>query len=284
MNSSVGAWKKLERIRRNPRVAIAFHTREHGSSGRPEYVLVQGEASLTPASDQTWLRTNREHWERFYGSTSEFGPFWGWWLRIYHWRVGIEIAVERVIVWPDLTCRGTPEVHGAPLPADGPELTPPAPQRRPARGTEPRIDHVRAAAGARRLPDVLLGWMGAEGFPVVAPIRVAGTAERGIVLDVPERLVPPGGRRAGLTAHWFGPRNFGQQQRIHTGWLETEPGEPGEPGAIYAPHTEVGHRIPRSKLLYRLAVGLGTRLWLRQARRAGALPGEGIAEHSGRVP
>ena len=44
VNSSVGAWKKLDRIRRNPRVALAFHTRRHGFSDRPEYVLLQGTA------------------------------------------------------------------------------------------------------------------------------------------------------------------------------------------------------------------------------------------------
>lgn len=46
-NSSVGGWRKLERIRRNPRIALAYHTRQHGSSGRPEYVLAQGRASLS---------------------------------------------------------------------------------------------------------------------------------------------------------------------------------------------------------------------------------------------
>src|SRR5918999_4821765 len=44
-NSSIGAWKKLDRIRRNPQVALAFHTREHGFTDRPEYVLLQGTAA-----------------------------------------------------------------------------------------------------------------------------------------------------------------------------------------------------------------------------------------------
>jgi hypothetical protein len=51
VNSSVGAWKKLDRIRRNPHVALAFHTRAHAAHDRPEYVLVQGWASLQPAVD-----------------------------------------------------------------------------------------------------------------------------------------------------------------------------------------------------------------------------------------
>ena len=46
-NSSVGVSKKLERIRRNPRVALAYHTRARGWTVRPQYVLVQGTASLS---------------------------------------------------------------------------------------------------------------------------------------------------------------------------------------------------------------------------------------------
>src|SRR5437870_5197584 len=47
VNSSVGVWKKLERIQRNPRVALALHTRRHGANCRAECVLVQGKASLS---------------------------------------------------------------------------------------------------------------------------------------------------------------------------------------------------------------------------------------------
>ncbi|MES9605965.1 pyridoxamine 5'-phosphate oxidase family protein [Actinomadura sp. NPDC000929] len=47
VNSSVGGWKKLQRIKREPKVALAFHARDHGYSDRPEYVLVQGTASLS---------------------------------------------------------------------------------------------------------------------------------------------------------------------------------------------------------------------------------------------
>src|SRR3954451_25384942 len=47
-NSSVGVWRKLDRIRSNSQVALAYHTREHAACGRPEYVLVQGRATLSP--------------------------------------------------------------------------------------------------------------------------------------------------------------------------------------------------------------------------------------------
>jgi hypothetical protein len=263
VSSSVGMWKKLDRIRRNRRVAIAYHTREHGFSDQPEYVLVQGEAALSPLEDRRWVERHLDAWERFSGPR-DVGPLGERWLSVYHWRVGIEIAVTRVMIWPDLDCSGAPEVHGAPLPPE-----PPQPQRPPARGTGPRIDHARAARRASRLPNVLLGWVGADGFPLVVPVEVTGTDERGIALEAPEGLVPPGGRRAGLTAHSFARYTFGQNQRKHTGWLEAEPGR-GE--VVYAPHTEAGYWLPTSRLLYRIGSGFVTRRGYREARRAGFLP------------
>jgi hypothetical protein len=265
VTTSLGLWKKLERIQRNPHVALAFHTREHGFSERPEYVLLQGLASFSLRPDREWLESIREGWERYLGPR-DAGPLWNRWLRAYTWeRVGVEIVSERLVVWPGLDCRGAPDVHGAPLPAE-----PPAPQRRPARGTGPRIRHARAAARAGRLPNLLLGWVGADGFPVGVPVGVNGTDEHGIVLEAPDGLVPPGGRRAGLTAHWFSPRVIGQEQRVHTGWLEAQP---AQRRVLYAPHTETGYRLPPSNLLYRLGAGFVTRRGIRRARRAAFLDG-----------
>jgi hypothetical protein len=261
VSSSVGMWRKLERIQRNPRVAVAYHTREHGFSERPEYVLVQGRASLTPTSDRDWVERHRENWERFSGPR-DVGALAERWLRAYHWRVGIEIAVERIVVWPDLACRGAPEVHGPSLPTE-----PPKPQSPPRKGTAPRIDHIRAARRAARRPNVLLGWVGADEFPLVVPVELAGADERGMVLELPEGVVvPSGGRRAGLTAHSFARYTFGQHQHSHSGWLEASP---PERRAVYAPHTQTGYRLPESRLLYRIAAGFVTRRGLRGARRAG---------------
>jgi hypothetical protein len=63
LNSSVAMWKKLERIRRNPRVALAYHTRAHAGTDRPEYVLVQGSASVGAPVDD-YPSTILENWER----------------------------------------------------------------------------------------------------------------------------------------------------------------------------------------------------------------------------
>lgn len=262
VNSSVGAWKKLDRIRRNPRVALAFHTREHGLSDRPEYVLIQGTTTLSsPVAD--YPSSIIEHWERV-DKWRDVHPLWKRWQRIYALRVEVEVAVERLVVFPDLACAGPAQVHGAAVPSDGP-----APQQPPALGTGPRINHARAAKRARRLPNPLLGWVGSDGFPAVVPVQVGEATEQGILLEAPDNLVPPGGRRAGLTAHWFAPGVIGQEQRVHTGWLEAQ--SPG-PALVYAPHTNASYRFPASEAVYRLVSGAATRWRYRQGRRAGLLP------------
>jgi hypothetical protein len=113
---------------------------------------------------------------------------------------------------------------------------------------------------------VLLGWVGADQFPVVTPVVIAGAGDDGIRLRDDHQLLPAGRRRAGLTAHAFTPHVLGQHQRLATGWLEVEP---AQGLACYAPHTAFGYRMPPSKVLYRSAVGLATRVGLRRARRAG---------------
>jgi len=40
--TSLGFGRKLERIERDPRVALAYHAREHGFASGASYVLVQG--------------------------------------------------------------------------------------------------------------------------------------------------------------------------------------------------------------------------------------------------
>ena len=252
VNTSIGLWEKLRRVERDPHVAIAYHTRAHARTDRPEYVLVQGRARTTPQEDRGYLQRHRERWESSAGAY-DTNPLWERWRRVYHWRVGIVIDVERVLVWPDLSCRGEPEVHGAPLPEDLPSQQP------PKKGTGPRIDHAKAATRWRKLPDVLLGWTTADGFPMVVPVDVGAADDHGVHLEGP---LPQGARRAGLTAHWFAPFMVGQEQRIHTGWLD---------GDVYAPHTKAGYRFPASLLLFRIVGGGAARVGLRRGRKAGYL-------------
>ncbi|HEX8204897.1 MAG TPA: hypothetical protein VF587_02435, partial [Solirubrobacteraceae bacterium] len=245
VNSSVGVWRKLEAIRARPQVALAYHTRKHGFTDRPELVLVQGRATVLPP-DPDLPRTMGEQWDR-YGGDTDFGRPMEWLQRAWLRRSVVEIAVERVVVWPDLAGRGEPEAHGAPLPSAPPS------QSEPRNGTAPRVDHHRAARRARRLPHVLLGWVGADGLPMVAPVEVGEARADGIELTGP---LPPGGRRAGLCAHDFARFTYGQEQRRHTGWLAD---------GVYAPHTATGYRLPESRLLFHLAGGVMTRRGIRGA-------------------
>lgn len=257
VNSSVAMWQKLDQISRDPCVALVFHTREHGFSNRPEFVLVQGTASLSePVTD--YPAALGANWERFDGPRGS-GPVWDWWLRVHHTRVEIEVEAERVIVWPNLDCNGHPEVYGLPL-----SVSPP-PAQRPPEGRP--LDHARAAIRSNRLPHVLLGWVGVDRRLMVVPVGIGGVEEDGMILETPPGALPQGDRRAGLTAHSFSRHGVGQDQRVYTGWLEPQP---ALHQAGFMPYTETGHKLLPATLPYRLAVGFATRRGLRQARRAGA--------------
>lgn len=254
VSTSVGAWKKLERIRKRPEVALAFHTRAHAEHGRPEYVLVQGRATVGPVVED-YPTEHAERWERIepWRSRSRAAR---WWMRVYARRCEVVIAVERVVVWPDLACAGTPTVHGAPRPAQAPPS-----QKPPRGGTGPRTSPRRVALDARLVPDTLLGWQDADGLPMVVPVRVAAhDRDRGVRLAAaaPD-LLPTGARRAGLTSHWFSRGVVGQRQVTHTGWLDH---------TTYAPHTRAAYAMPPSRLFYTLAAGGMTRLRARRSPTA----------------
>lgn len=145
--SDLAAFKKLRRLERNPRVAVVFHTREHGTAEGGEYVLVQGDASFS------WY-PDREELAPFYGRPgTALGPqnlggvFWDWWLGPFWWdRIVVHVHAQRVIAFPDAECAGPASVFGPAEPPAEPE-----PQKPPSKGIEPRIDVDRALADSRRL-------------------------------------------------------------------------------------------------------------------------------------
>jgi hypothetical protein len=259
VTSSLALWKKLERMRRNPGVAIAYHTREHAFADRPGFVLVQGRASFDTTPDREYLESITPQWNRYLGER-ETGLI-GRTQHVYYWeRIAIVIHVERVLYWRDTAATGEPEVFGSPVPP------PPPPQKPPGKGTGPREDVDKVAGSVGKLRHSLLGWCGSDDIPDVVPVSGAEATAEGVRLRVPPGRVPPGGRRAGLTAHQFEPKMLGQNQRIHSGWVEAQ----GE-DVIYAPHTRAGYALPASKALYLVAcASLATRM--RAARKAGAAP------------
>jgi Pyridoxamine 5'-phosphate oxidase len=253
--TSLGFGRKLERIERDPRIALAYHAREHGNSQSPRYVLVQGSATVIKEPDREYLEFIGRQATPFMGPPAR-GPFWDRWLSAYYAdRVPVHVAVHRIVTWPDLRCAGEPEVHGAPL------HDPPEPQEPPMKGTGPRIDCARAGRALTKLPHQLVAFRGADGHPVVVPVRVASADAGAVHLDAVPGLLPEGGRRAGLLAHDYKPKLIGLAARQHTGWLQVEDGH-----ALYAPHTTSAFRAPANKTLLLLGNGYLARRGLRKAR------------------
>jgi hypothetical protein len=137
--TSLGFPRKLERIISEPRVALAFHAREHGFSASPVFVLAQGRARVDIRPSRARLEALVPQAERYFGKVVR-GPVWDRLLHEYYFeRVFVDITVERVVVWPDLSAAGEMEVTGAPWPGA------PAPQPAPRNGAGPRVDTGRAA-------------------------------------------------------------------------------------------------------------------------------------------
>ncbi len=265
--TSFGFGRKLERIISDPRVALAFHTRDHGCAASPLFVLVQGVASVDLVPSEQRLDALRPDAERFLGEVRR-GPVWDRLLREYYReRVFVDITVERVVAWPDLAAAGAPAVYGRPL--DGP----PDAQRPPRNGTGPRVDVARAVQQIAGLPHRVLAYKGADGLPAVAPVGIAGHDSTGVRLVTSPGLLPPGARRAGLLAHTYRPHLVGLRTRVFTGWLDVAP----DGSAVYAPHTAKGFWAPPHKTLLLVSNGLFAKYGVWQARRAGT------AEHLRRL-
>ena len=260
--TSLGFGRKLDRIRREPRIALAYHAREHGLSSRPEFVLVQGRATIVEEPDRNYLEeVVGPQSERFLGERKT-GFFWDRWLSAYYAdRVPVHVEVERLVVWPDLRCAGEPVVHGAALPGAA------GAQQPPKGGTAPRVDSARAARKGAALPHHLLGFVQGDGYPTAVPVEPGEAGAEGIALTAADGLLAPGGRRAGLLGHGYKPKLVGLNVRQHTGWLEI--GADGSSGT-YAPHTEQGFKAPSNKTVLLLANGFLARRGLKKARQAAA--------------
>jgi hypothetical protein len=250
-STSLGFARKLERIARNPQVALAYHAREHGFAREPHFVLVQGDATYE-------AEPNPETIERTLAASTPFigppqtGVFWNRWMRAYYTeRVLVTVRVRRVISWPDRDSSSVGEVAGSKSP-----LAPPPPQAPPDKGTGPRVDVNQAMRRLVSLPHVLLGYRDADGYPRIVPVEPQSSDNAGIRLSGP---LPPGGRRAGLLGHGFQARLIGLETRVYTGWLSD---------GLYAPHTESGFKAPANKTLTLPANGFLARRGVKQARAA----------------
>ena len=257
--TSLGFSKKLERIARDPRVAMAFHAREHGAARAPSTCSSKGARGSSTTLRRSSCCRFGAHAEAHLGAARE-GWFWDRWLREYYAvRVPVHVEVDRIVVWPELSCAGSPRLIGEAIPGG-----PPDPQRRPGRGTSPRVDVARAARRLRGTEHRLLGFAAADGRPMIVPVEIQDADAGGLELASAVPL-PPGGRRAGLLGHSYRPQLIGLEARQYTGWLEV--GDDGR--ARYAPHTETGYKAPPNKTLLLLLNGLLAKRGVRAARNAG---------------
>jgi len=260
--TSLGFAKKLDRIRREPRVALAYHAREYGGSNRQEFVLAQGRAEPVAEPTPEDRALVRRQAEAFLGA-GRSGPFWDRWLREYYMvRIPVWVTVERLTVWPDVRCAGQPQVYGMPAPEAFPDV-----QLAPAKGTGPRVDMKRASKRLAKTPHLLLAHVGADGYPAVGPVEVEASDATGLELTAAPGVIPEGVRRAGLLGHDYRAKLIGLTARQHTGWLEA-----ADDRGLYAPHSETGFVAPPNKTLLLFGNGLQAKLGVRKARKAGKLP------------
>jgi hypothetical protein len=257
--TSLGLPRRLEHMVADPKVALAFHARDHGFATSTQYVLAQGDASIDLTPSRPRLEAFAPQTERYLGPVKR-GPIWDRLLHEYCLdRVFVDIAVTRVVAWPGLRGDGAPETFG-PVPAQAPPAQDP-----PARGTAPRVPVGRLAAQMRRLPHVVLAYRGADGYPVVVPVQYQGHGADGIHLTASPGLLPPGGRRAGFLAHAYRARLIGLSTRFGTGWLDVDDGG----RAVYAPHTVHGFDAPPIHDLMLVTNGLMAKRGMRRARVTG---------------
>jgi hypothetical protein len=266
--TSLGFGRKLERIVADPRIAVAYHTRQHGQSSRAGYVLVQGRAVVRGATDAE-REDITERATRFMGSVAT-GWFWDRWLAVYYYdRVIVDVAAERILWWPSGDTVEDPEVLGAALPvAEVPSQSPP---RDP---TVARVPIAKVAKTVRKLPHQLLGVLQSDGMPLVLPARAYGLSGDALRLDVWASLLPTGSRRAGFVAHDFRPKLVGLSNATHTGWVEVD----DDRQVRWTPHTRHAFVAPPNKTLLLLGNGFLARQGYKQALAEGR---DQILAHAG---
>jgi hypothetical protein len=256
--TSLGFGRKLERIAADPRIAVLYHTRDHGSSSRPGVVLVQGVATIQAEFDDEERARLRQQASDHIGQVVE-GRFWDWWLATYYQdRVLVHVHARRILWWPDGDLAQDPRVLGAPLP-----LEPPSEQSTTTDMARARVPMEKVAKGLRH-PHRVLGVLQHDGLPLLVPFRVAGVDGSAVGLEVDSPLLPAGERRAGVLAHDFRAKLLGLATATHTGWLRVDP-----EGARWWPHTRHAFAAPPNKTLLLLGNGAAARWGYRQAIKQG---------------
>jgi hypothetical protein len=262
VTTALGAPKKAEDARANPKVSLLFSDPTGSGMDDAPQVLVQGIADVDARDlEANRVRYTRESAAKLPGSKDMMPPkplerlFSFYYTRLY-----IHVRPERVYVWPQGDPTRDPQLFDAHMEEvrSGHDEEPPAPHARAA-GREPVWDERMDELGGL-YPSVVLSLVAPDGFPfsVRVPIEVDSGSRRirlgGGVLGVP---VQPG--LACLTAHDHSP-DFSWQRNFQVrGDLVEEDG-----GWALVPHRMVGgvELPPVSKFqLYRGNARNLLRLW-----------------------
>ncbi len=260
--TSLGFGRKLERIAADPRVALAYHTREHGQSAQPGLVVVQGRAAVEP--DRPELRDQITSQAAAHLGAIKQGWFWDRWLSAYYAdRVVLTVTVERILRWAETRGAGAPTVIGPALPPS------PSSQPPPAKGTAARASTSNGSpSGSGPVTACSHG-----GVPTATRSSSPSTGSRparACSRSMPPRPSRP---RAGggppCSPMTTGPSSSGCAAGTTLGWLEAGPADGDRDGLRFAPHTVGGFVAPPNKTLLLLANGYLARRGLKRARAAG---------------
>ena len=165
--TSLGFSKKLERIARDPRVAMAFHAREHGRARSERYVLVQGRARVIadPSPEQrAEVRQARRGRARARAPRLVLGPLDARVLR------GARTRARRRRADRDLARPALRRGAAARTARSCPRATRSRSAGRAA-APRPRLDAARAGRRVRATAHTLLGYAGADGRPLIVPVE-----------------------------------------------------------------------------------------------------------------
>ena len=271
--TSLGLLEEARPDRRDPRVALAFHAREHGASSSPALRARPGPRhASTPRRRRRASRRSSTQAERYLGEAPR-GRFWDFWLREYgDVRVPADVEVERIVVWPDLRCAGEPRgARRAAARAAGPAGA--AEARAPARGSTWR---ARPSA-SRKTATCCSATAAATATRWWCPWRSTGSGPAACGSAPPRRC-----RRAAA-----GPACSATPTARSSSACARARTPAGSRAALYAPHTEAGYVAPPNKTLLLLLNGGLAKRGVRKARRAGKLRagrGHAGAAASPRVP
>ena len=211
--------KKLDRIRSEPRVALAYHAREHGDADRRGVRARPGPRRAGRATDaRASARSCAARPSSHLGARPQRTASGTAGCASTTWsgsRSGCTWTGSPV--WPDLRCAGEPELFGLPPAA------PPDPQRAPAKGTGPRRGHEAGRRGGCSRPRTCcsLTWP-SDGYPAIGPVDIRATDATGVELSAAPGVDP--GRRP--------PRR---------------PARPRLPAEADRPHRSPAHRLARGR-------------------------------------